>query len=162
MSEFLWSEGLQHTRLPCPSLSPQICSNSCPLCQWCHLTISSSAVLFSFCLQSFLASGSFPVRWPFVSGAQSISALASILPINIQGWFPLGLTALISLLSMGLSKSLLQHHNSKASILRHSAFVMVHLPYLYVTTTGKTISLTIWTFVWKVMSLFFNCYLGLS
>ena len=130
VSESLWPHGLQHTRLPCPSLSPQICSNSCPLSWWCHLTFSSSAALFSFCLQSFLASGSFPVSWLFVSGSQSIGALASIFPINIQGWFPLGLTGLISLLSMGLSKSLPQHYNSKASILWHSAFFMVQFSQL--------------------------------
>ena len=96
---------LQHARLPCPSLSPRICSDSCPLSQWCHLTISSSATFF-FCLQSFPASGSFPVSHLFVSGVQSIRASASapVLPMNIQGWFPLGWTGLISLQSKGLSR----------------------------------------------------------
>ena len=98
--------GLEHTRLPCPSLSPGVCSDSYPLSQWCYLTISSSAALFSFCLQSFPASGSFPMSRVFTSGGQNIgaSASASVLPMNIQGWFPLGLTGLISLLSKGLSR----------------------------------------------------------
>ena len=119
---------LQHARLPCPSLSPEACSNSCPLSQWCYLTVSSAAAPFSFCLQSLPASGSFPVSQLFTSGGQSTGASASapVLPMNIQGWFPLGLTGLISLLSKGLS-SLLQHHSSKASILQHSTFFMVQL-----------------------------------
>ena len=96
----------QHTRLPCPSLSPGVCSNSCPLSQWCHPTISSSATCFSSCPQSFPASGSFPVSQLFASGGQSIGAwsLASVLPMNIQDWFSLGLTGLISLQSKGLSR----------------------------------------------------------
>ena len=86
--------------------SPRVCSNSCPLSQWFYLTISSSAAVFFFCLLSFPASGSFPMSWLFVSGGQSIGGLssASVLPMNIQGWFPLGLTGLISLLSRGLSR----------------------------------------------------------
>ena len=101
----LQPHGLQHTRLPCPSPSPGACSNSCPLSHWCHPIISSVAPLFS-CLQSFSASGSFPVSQFFASGGQSIgaSALASVLPMNIQNWFPLGMTGLISLLSKGLSR----------------------------------------------------------
>ena len=95
--------GLQHARLPCPSLSPGVCSNSCPLSWWCCLTISSSATPFSFCLQPFPASGSFPMSWLFTSGCQA-SASASVFPVNIQDWFPLGLTGLISLLSKGLSR----------------------------------------------------------
>ena len=85
---------LQHTRLPCPSLSPRVCSNSCPLSRWCYPTISPSAAPFSFCFQSFPASGSFPMNWLFTSGGQSVGASvsASVLPMNIQGWFPLGLT----------------------------------------------------------------------
>ena len=87
---------------PCLSLSPGVCPSSCPLNQWCYPIISSSAALFSFCLQSFPASGSFPMGQLFASGGQSVgaSASASVLPVNIQGWFPLGLTGLISLLSM--------------------------------------------------------------
>ena len=149
--------GLQHTRLPCPSLSPRVCSNSnsCPLNRWCHPTISSSVAPFSSCPQSFPASGSFPVSWLFTSDDQSIraSASASVLPMNIQDWFPLRLTSLISLLPKGL-KSVLQHHGSKASILRLLAFFTVQLSHPYMTT-GKTITLTIWTFVSTVMSLLF-------
>ena len=96
--------GLPITRLPCPSPTPGACSNSCPLSQWCHPIISSSVV--HFCLQSFLASGSFPVSQIFSSGGQNIgdSAIASVLPMNIQDRFPLGWTGLISLQSKGLSR----------------------------------------------------------
>ena len=106
MSYSLQPRGLQHGRLPCPSLSPGICSNLCPLSWWWYLTVSSSAAPFSFCLQSSPASGSFPISWLFTSGGQSIgaSASASVLPMNSQGWFPLGLTSLISLWSKGLSR----------------------------------------------------------
>ena len=106
VSNSLWSHGLQHSRLPCPSLSLWVCSNSCPLSQWYHPTISSSVITFSSCPQSFPASGSFPMSWLFASGGQSMgaSALASVLPVNIHGWFPLELTGLISLLSKGLSR----------------------------------------------------------
>ena len=98
--------GLQHARLPCPPLSPRVCSNSCPLTRWCHPIISSSVAPFSSCPQSFPESGSFPVSLCFASGGQSIGASASpsVLPMNIQGWFPLGLTGLISSLSQGLSR----------------------------------------------------------
>ena len=98
--------GLQYARLPCPSPSPRTYSNSCALSQWCHPTISSSVIPFSCCLQSFPASGSFPVSQLFPSGGQSIaaSASASVLLMNIQGWFPLGLTGWISLQSKGLSR----------------------------------------------------------
>ena len=153
MSDFLWPHGLQYARLPCPSLSLRACSNSCPLSWWCHPTISSSVIRFS-CPQSFPASGSFLMSWLFTSGGQSIGASGSALPMNIQGWFLLGLTGLISLGSKGLS-SLLQYHSSKASILWCSDFFMVQLSHLY-TTTGKTIALTIWTFVGKMMYLVFN------
>ena len=106
LSDSLRPHGLQHIRLPCPSLSPGVCSNSCPLSQWCHPTISSSVACFSSCLQSFPASGSFPMSQLFTSGGQSIgvSASASVLPMNIQGWFPIELTGLISLQSKGLSR----------------------------------------------------------
>ena len=99
------AHGLQHARLPCPLPSPGACSNSCPLSQGCHPTISSSVTPFSF-LQSFSASGSFPVSWLFTSGGQSTGAStsASALPVNIQDLFNLGLTSLISLLSKGLSR----------------------------------------------------------
>ena len=106
MSNSLQPHGLQHARLPCPSLSPGVCLNSCPLSQWYHPTISCSVVPFSSCPQSFPASGSFPVSQLFVLGSQSIIASASIsvLPMNIQVWFPLGLTGLISLQSKELSR----------------------------------------------------------
>ena len=105
MSDSLWPRGLQHAQLPCPSSTPRVCSNSCPLSQWCHPTISSSVIPFS-CLQLFPASGSFPVSQLFASGGHNTgaSALAPVLPMNIQGWFPLGLTGLISLQSKGLSR----------------------------------------------------------
>ena len=92
----LWPHGLQHASLPCPSLSPGVCSNSCPLSQWCYLIISSSAALFSFCLQFFLASASFPMSQLFTSGGQSFRGptLASVLPMNGQGWFPLEVSRL--------------------------------------------------------------------
>ena len=98
--------GLQHAKPPCPSPTPEACSNSCPLSQWCHPTISSSVVPFSSCLQSFPASRSFQKSQFFTSGGQSIgaSASASVLPINIQDWFPLGRTSLLSLQSKGLSR----------------------------------------------------------
>ena len=106
VSGSLQRHGLQYTRLPCPSLSLGVCSNSCPLSQWCHPTISSSVTSFSSCLQSFPASGSFPVSQHFTSGGQGIgaSASASVLPMNIQSWFPLRLIGLIPLLSKGLSR----------------------------------------------------------
>ena len=99
MSSFFWPRGLQHARLPCPSLSPRVCSNSCPLSRWCHPTISSSATHFSSCPQYFPAPRSFPVSWLLASGGQSIGvlALASVLPMNIQGGFSLGWTGLFSL-----------------------------------------------------------------
>ena len=95
------------SRLPCPSLFPRVCSNSCLLSQWCHPSISCSVAPFSSCLQSFPASGSFPTIRLLASNGQSIgtSASASVLPMNIQGWFPLGLTGLISLQSKGLSRA---------------------------------------------------------
>ena len=93
-----WTVACQ-TRPPCHSLSPGVCLNSCPLSGWCHPTISSSVVPFSSCPQSFTVSRSFPMKWLFASGGQSIGASASVLPMNGQGWFPLGLTGWISLLS---------------------------------------------------------------
>ena len=124
VSNSLWPYGLEHARLLCPSLSPRVCSNSCALSQWCHPTISSSVIPFSSYIQSFPASGSFPRSQLFASGGKSTGASASVLTMTIQGWFPLGLTGLISLLSKGL-KSLLQHHSLKASVLQCSAFFMV-------------------------------------
>ena len=116
MSDSLWPHELQHIRVSCASLYPRACSNSCPLSQWCHPTISSSVATFSSCPQSFSASGSFPVSGLFTSGGQSIgaSALASVLLVNIQGLFPWELTDLLAV--QGTLKSLLQHHILKASI----------------------------------------------
>ena len=106
VSNSLRPHGLQHARLPCPSPTPRAWSNSCPSSQWCHPTISSSVVTFSSWLQSFPTSGSFPMSQFFASGDRSIgvSASASVLPMNIQDWFPLGWTGWISLLSKGLSR----------------------------------------------------------
>ena len=156
VSNSLWPHRLQHTRLCYASPSLKTCSNSCPLSEWYHPNISSSVIPFSSCLQSFPTSGSFPVSWFFAPCGQSIgaSASASVLPINSGlisfriDWFDL-------LAVQRTLKSILQHHNSKALILQHSAFFTVHLSHLYVTT-GKTIALTMWTFVSKVISLLFN------
>ena len=106
MLDSLQPHGLQHIRLPFPLLSPEACSNSCPLSQWCHPTISSSIAPFSSCLLSFSAPGSFLTSRLFASGGQSIGASPSapVLPMNIQDWFPLGLTGLISSLSKGFSR----------------------------------------------------------
>ena len=105
MSNSLWPHRLQHTRLPCPSPASEVYSNSCPLSQWCHSTISSSVFPFSSHLQSFPASGSFQMSQFFTSGGQStgVSASASVLLMNTQGWSPLGWTGWISLQSKGLS-----------------------------------------------------------
>ena len=146
---------LKHARLPCPSLSPWVRSNSCPLSWEFHPIISSSVAPSSSCSQSFLASGSFPVSQLFTSGGQSIGALASasVLPMNIQGWFPLGLTGLISLLSEELSKVF-----SSTTVWKHQFFGAqpslwsnCHNPYL---TTGNTVALIVQTFVSKVMLCF--------
>ena len=155
MSDSLRPSGLEHNRLPCPSPSPRACSNSCPSSRWCHPTISSSLVPFCSCLQSFPASGSFPMSRLFTSGDQSIgaSASASVLPMNIQGWFPLGLTGLISLLSKGLSRVF-----SNTTVQKHQffgTFFIVQLSHPFMTT-GKTIAFTRRTFVGKVMSLLLN------
>ena len=119
MSDSLRPHGLQHSRAPCPSPTPRACSNSCPSSQWCHPTISSSVVPFSSCLQSFPASGSFPMSQPFPSDGQSTGASvsASVLPVNIQDWFPLGLTSLISWLSKGLSRVF-----SNTTVQKHQSF----------------------------------------
>ena len=135
-------------------ISPGVCSNSWILSRWCHPNISPSVIPFSSCPQSFPPSESFPVSWLSVLGGQSIGVSASDLPMNIQGWSPLGWTGLISLLSKGL-KSLLHLHSLKASVLQCSTFFMVQLSHLYMTT-GKTIALIIQIFVGKVMSLLYN------
>ena len=145
--------GLQNVRLPCQLPTPRIYSNLCTLSRWCCPTISSSVVSFSSCLQPFPASGSFPMRQFFASGDQSIgvSASTSVIPMNIEDWFPLGWTGWISLQSKGLSRVF----SNTTSILQCSAFFIVQLSHPYMTT-GKTLDLTRWTFVGKVMSLLFN------
>ena len=160
VSDSLQPHELQHTRLPSPSLSPRACSNSCPLSRLCHPTISASVVSFSSCLQFFPATGglfqqiSLHIRCPSIR----TSASASVLPMNIQGWFPLGLTDLISLQSKGLSRVF---SSTAVQRLWHSAYFIVQLSHPYMTS-GKTIALTIWTFVGKVMSFFLICCLDLS
>ena len=151
MSSSSQPHGLQHARLPCSSPSPGACSNSCPSSRWCYPTISSFVVPFSSCLQSFPASGSFQMSQFFTSGGQTIevSASASVLPVNIQDWFPLGWTGWISLQSKGLSRVF-----SNTTIKKHHFFgaqlsLTVQLSYLYMTT-GKTIALTRQTFVGKL------------
>ena len=157
VSDSLQPYGLQHARPPCPSPTPRVYPNSCPLSQWCHPTILSSVVPFSPCPQSFPVSGSFPMSQFFTSGGQSIgvSASTSVLPMNTQNWSPLGLDWLDLLAVQGTLRSLLQHHSSKASILWRSAFFIVQLSHPYMTT-GKTIALTRRTFVDKLTSLLFN------
>ena len=152
VSESLWPHGLQHARLPCPSLSPRACSNSCPSSRWCHPTISSFVTPLSSCLQSFPASGSCPMSPLFTSSGQSIgaSALASVLSMNIQDWFPLGLTNWISMLSKGLSRVF-----SSTTVWKHQFFITqpslgsnsdIHI-WLLETTQ-------LWTFVSEVIMLY--------
>ena len=144
--ESLKPRGLQHGRLPCPSPTPAAFSNSCPLSRWCHPTISSSVIPFSSCLQSFPASGSFPVSQFFASGVQS-TRVSGLISFRMD-WFDLFAV-------QRTLKSHLPHHSSKASILWCSAFFIVQISHPYLTT-GKTIALTRRTFVGKVMSLHFN------
>ena len=144
MSYSLQSHGLQHARLPCPSLTPRICSNLCPLSRWCHPTISSSVVPFSSCPQSFPVSEFF----------SQLNQVAKVVELQLQhlsfriGWFDL-------LPVQGILKSLLQCHSLKASIFHHRNFLMVQFSHWYMTI-GKTIALTIWIFVDKVLFLLFN------
>ena len=143
MSDSLWPHESQHIRPPCPSPTPGVYPNSCPLSWWCHPTISSSVVPFSSCPQSFPASRSFQMSQLFASGGQStgVSALASFLPKKSQGWSPLEMDWLDLLAVQGTLKSLLQHHSSKSPILWRSAFFTVQLSHPYMNT-GKTIALT--------------------
>ena len=148
MSDSLWPHELKHTRPPCPSPTPGLYPNSCPLSQWCHSAISSTVVPFSSCPQSFPASGSFQTSQLFVSGGQSIgvSALASVLPKNTQDWSPLGGTGWISLQSKGLSRVFSNTTVQKASILLRSAFFIIQLSHPYMTIE-KWSTLTRRTFV---------------
>ena len=136
MSNSLWPHGLQHTRLPYPSPSPGACSNSCPLSQWRHPAISSSLIPFFSCFLSFPASGSFPMSQFFASGWQNIgvSASASVLPLGWTGLISFRMDWLDLLAVQGTLKNLLQHHSSKASVLRHLAFFIVQLSHPYMTT----------------------------
>ena len=152
MSDSLWPCELQQARLLCPPLSPWVCSNACPLNQCCHPTVSTSVTHF-FCPQSFPASGSFPMSQLFASHDQSTgaSATASVLPINIQGWFTLGLTGFIFLQFKGFSIVF-----SNTTLWKHQFFgihpsLWFH-SHIHTWLLEKNISLTIWTFVDKVMS----------
>ena len=157
MSDSLQPHGQQHIRFPCPSTNPRACSNSCPLSQWCHPTISSPVVPFSSCPQSFPASGSFPMSqfissgwpndWSFSFSISPSKAYSGLISAR-SDWFDL-------LAVQGTLKSFLQHHSSKASILWRSAFFIVQLSHPYMTTR-KTIALTRRTFVVRVMPLLFN------
>ena len=140
VSDALQPHGLQHARLPCLSSTPGAYTNSCPSSQWCHPTISSSVIPFSSHLQSFPASGSFPMSPFFASGGPNIgvSASASVLPMNIQDWFPLGLTDLISLQSKRLSRLFSNTTNQKPQYFGIQAFVMVQFLHLYMTTREET------------------------
>ena len=155
VSDSLQPHGLQHARLPCPSPTPGAYSNTCPLSWWCHPSISSSVALFSSCPQSFPGSGSFPVSLLLASGGQSIgvSVLVSVLPMNIQYWFHLGLTGLSSLLSKGLLRifsntTIWKHQSLALSLLYGPTLTSIH-------DYWKTITFTIRTSVGKVMSLLF-------
>ena len=138
MSDSLRLHELQHTRLPCPSPIPRACSNSYPLSWWCHPTISSCCPLL-LPPSIFPSIKSFQMSQFFTSGGQSTGVSASVLPMNIQDWFPLGLNWLYLLSVQRTLKSLLQHHSSKASILWCSAFFIAQLSHPYMTT-GKTIA----------------------
>ena len=154
MSNSLRPHGLQHTKLPCPSPNPRTYSNSYPLSQWCHPLISTSVIPFSSGLQSFPASGSFSMCQFFASGGQSVrvSASASVLPMNIQDWFPLGWTGWITLQSKGLYGVF-----SNTTVQQHQFFSFFYTPTLTsYRTIGKNTALTRWTLVGKVMSLLFN------
>ena len=154
MSDSLRPHGLQHARLSCPSPTPRACSNSSPSSWWCHPTILSSAVPFSSLLQSFPASGLF--QW-----VGSSHQVAKVLEFQLQSFqrivrmISFRMDWLDLLAVHGTLKNLFQHYSSKASIPQHSAFIMVRLSHPYMIT-GKTIALTRWTFVDKVMSLLFN------
>ena len=162
VSDSLRPHESQHSRPPCPSSFPRVHSNSSPLSQWCHPAISSSVVPFSSCPQSLPASvfsngSTLRMRWPkYWSFSFSISPSK-----EIPGLVSFRMDWLDLLSVQGILKSLLQHHSSKASIPRHTAFFTVQLSHLYMTT-GKTVALTKWIFVDKVMSLFLICCLGWS
>ena len=160
MSDSLWPNGLQNTRLPCPSLSPRACSNSCPLSRWCHLILCRPLLLLPSIFPSirvFTNESALGIRWP-----KYWSFSFSINPSNeYSGLISFRMDWLNLLAVQGTHKSLLQHHSSKASILWHSAFFIVQLSHPYITT-GKTTAFTRWTFVGKVKPLLFNMLFRLS
>ena len=175
MSDSFRSHESQHSRPPCPSPTPGVYPNSCPSSRWCHPTISPSVIPFS-CPQSLPASGSFPMSQLFAWGGQSpeISVSASVLPMNTQDWSPLECTGWISFQSKGLSRVFFSRVFFNTTLQKHqffgflhsflssqSAFFTVQLSHPFMTT-GKTIVLTRWNFVGKVMFLFIICYLGWS
>ena len=157
VSNSLKPHWLQHARPPWPSPDLRIYSNSCPLCWWYHVAISSSTIPFSSCLQSFPASGSFPMNQFFPLGGQSIgvSASVSVLPMNIKDWFPLGWTSLISLQPKGLSRvffnTTVQKHQFAGALLSSQCNSHIHIWLL-----EKSVALTKWIFVNKVKFLLFN------
>ena len=156
VSDSLQSHGLQDAELPCPSPSPWVCSNSRPLSQWCHPTLSSSVAPFSSCLQSFPASKSFPMTRLYTSGGQSIRASsASVFQVNIQGWFPLGLTGLISLLSKDSQES---SPSPQFESVNSLVFSLLYGPTLTSVPDywKENIDLTTRTFVGKLISLLLN------
>ena len=157
MSYSLQPHGLQHVRFPCPSPTPRVHPNPCPLSWWCHPTISSAVVPFSSCLQSFQESGSFPRSQFFASGGQKYWNFSFSISLSNEcsGLISCRMDWLDLLTVQGTLKSLLQHHSPKVLILQCSAFFIVQLTHPYMTT-GKTIALTRWTFVDKLMCLLFN------
>ena len=163
MSDSLWPHEPQHARPLCPSPTPGVYPNSCPLSRWCHLTTSSSAILFSSCLQSFPTSGYLKMSQFFTSGGQGIriTASASGLPMNIQGWSPLGWTGWISLQSKGLSRVF-----SNTTVQKHKFFnAQLSLwfnSHIHTWLLEKTMALTTQTFVGKVFLCFLIYCLGLS
>ena len=163
VSDSLWPHVLQHTRFPCPSLSPGICSNSLPLSRWCHIYISSSVALLSSCPQSFPAPESFPMGGLFTLGGQTtgVSTKASFLLMNIQCWFPVGLTCLICLLFKGLSRVFCittvwknQFFSTQPSLWSNS--------HICTWLLKKTIALTLWNLGANWCLCFLICCLGLS
>ena len=153
-SNSVWPHGLQRIRIPCPSLSPRVCSDSCSLNWWCHPTTKSSVTLFSSSPQFFPASGSFSMSHFLISSGQSIGASASVLPMNTQDWFSLGLTGFISSLRRDSQES------SPAQQFKGIDSLVLSLLYgptlISIHDYWKTVALTIWTFISKVMSLIFN------
>ena len=158
MSHALCPRGLQCARLLCPSLYPRVCSNSCPLSQWCHPTISSFVTCFSSCPQSFPASGSFPMSWLFASSGQSIGASASVLPMNILGWFPLGWLVWSPCNPRDSQES---SPGPQLESISSSALGLHYGPTLTsIHDYWENHSFDIWTFVSQAMSLLFNTLSG--